>query len=42
MSTNTVHVEDSKSCPQGSCYGNGVWNTQHNSLLNFNSGKKSK
>ena len=37
MSTNTVQVERevSKDCPQGSCFGNGVWNTQYNSLLNL-------
>jgi len=44
MSTNTVKVEREVSnvCPQESCFGNGVWNTQYNSSLTWNSGNKSK
>ena len=44
MSTKTSHVERevSKSCPQGSCFGNGVCNTQHNSLLNLEFTKQIK
>ena len=42
MRTNNVYVEVSKSCPQGSCFGNGDWNTQYNSLLNLELRKKIK
>jgi HD superfamily phosphohydrolase len=44
MSTNTVQVERevSKGCPQGSCFGKGVWNTQYNTLLNLEFGKQIK
>jgi hypothetical protein len=44
ISTNTVQVERevSKVCPQGSCFGNGVWNMQNNSLLNFDFRKQIK
>ena len=44
MSTNTVQVERevSKVCPQGSCFGNAVWNTQYNTLLNLEFRKQIK
>jgi len=44
MSTNTVQVEREviKVCPQGSRFGNGVWNTQYNSLLNLDFRKQIK
>jgi len=44
MSTNTVQVERAPSnvCPQGSCFGKGVWNMQYNSLLNFEFKKRIK
>ena len=44
MSTNTFHVERkvSKSCPQGSCFGNGVCNMQYNSFLNLQFTKQIK
>jgi len=42
MRTNNVYVEVSKSCPQGSCFGNGVWNIQYNSLLSLELREKIK
>ena len=44
MSTNTVQVERevSKGFPQVSCFGNGVWNMQYNSLLNLEFRKQIK
>ena len=44
ISTNTVQVETevSKVCPQGSRFGNGVWNMQYNSLLNLDFRKQIK
>ena len=37
MTTNSLQIvrEVSKGCPQGSCCGPGLWNIQHNSLLNL-------
>jgi hypothetical protein len=43
-STNTVKVEKvfRKVCPQGSCFGKGLWNVQYNSLLNLEFRKQTK
>jgi len=44
MRANTVQLEKvvSNICPQGSCFGKGVWNMQYNSLFNFELRKKIK
>jgi hypothetical protein len=35
MDTNTLRIEKeiSRGCPQGSCSGPGMWNSQYNTLL---------